>query len=136
MKNRHSWILKRTAALLIALTLLISVLPAAVAASSDWSDLQITVSWTDGAGEVHSVSANPVWEAEGSFWIALPPDAPLEGLTITAYHPNHDYQYDGSLPGSVTDAGEYLDGLRHDRSFGSRTLCALGGLYGNSLSPY
>ncbi len=117
MKNRHSWILKRTAALLIALTLLISVLPAAVAASSDWSDLQITVSWTDGAGEVHSVSANPVWEAEGSFWIALPPDAPLEGLTITAYHPNHDYQYDGSLPGSVTDAGEYLDGSSYTSFF-------------------
>ena len=117
MKNRHSLILRRAAALLITLTLLVSVLPAAMAASNDWSDLQITVSWYDDAGEMHSVTANPVWEAEGSFWIALPPDAPLDGLTITAYHPNHNYQYDGSLPGSVTDAGQYLDGSSYTTFF-------------------
>ena len=35
--NRYSWILKKAGALLIALMLLCSVLPAAVAVSADWS---------------------------------------------------------------------------------------------------
>ena len=59
MKTRHSWILKRAAALLIALALSLSVLPAAVAASPDWTQLMITVNWTDELGEPHSVDAVP-----------------------------------------------------------------------------
>ena len=76
--NRYSWILKKAGALLIALMLLCSVLPAAVAVSADWSQLAITVSWVDPeTGETRSAEATPVPDAEGSFWILLPPEAPL-----------------------------------------------------------
>ena len=110
--KKHSWILKRAAALLIALMLALSVLPAAMAVSPDWSQMIITVSWVDAeTGETRSVEAVPVPDAEGSFWILLPPEAPMEGLTITVFHPAHEYQYDGALAMPVADAGEYLDGV-------------------------
>ena len=41
MKKTHQRILKRAAALMIILALMLSVLPAAMAASSDWNNLQI-----------------------------------------------------------------------------------------------
>ena len=121
MKKWQSRILKKAAALLIALAMLLSVLPAAVAASPDWSQMVITVSWMDAlTGEIMSVHAFPVTETEtgeGCFWIALPPGTPLEGLYISAVHPLHeDYIYslssDYPLEG-IMDAGEYLDGITY-----------------------
>ena len=92
MKNRHSWILKKAAALLIALTLLMSALPAAIAVTPDWGDLKITVSWVDAAtGETVYADAAPVYDAEGNFWIMISPEAPLDGLTIFVTHPNETY---------------------------------------------
>ena len=90
MKNRHSWILKRAAALLTALVMLLSVLPAALAVTPDWSQMVIMVSWYDSMGELRSATATPVWEAEGNFWIMVPADAPLDGLIISVIYPNHD----------------------------------------------
>ena len=93
MKNRHSWILKKAAALLIALTLMMSALPAAMAVAPDWSDMKITVSWIDAAtGEAVYADAAPVYDAEGNFWIMISPEAPLDGLTIFVTHPNGTYQ--------------------------------------------
>ena len=95
-------------------------LPAAVAASPDWNQLVITVSWTDGMGEAHSVDAVPVTESatgEGCFWIALPPEAPMEALYISAFHPMHEgYQY-SLTPESpvigIADAGLYMDSFSY-----------------------
>ena len=47
MKSTYQWILKRATALAIALILAFSAVPAAMAASADWSQLTITVSWVD-----------------------------------------------------------------------------------------
>ena len=49
MKNEHVGILKRTAALIMALLMILAVVPAATAAE-DWSQLVITLSWPDAAG--------------------------------------------------------------------------------------
>ena len=57
MNTKHSWILKKAAALIMALLLVLSALPAASAASPDWDQLQITISWTDENGE-HIKSTN------------------------------------------------------------------------------
>ncbi|MBR3334805.1 MAG: hypothetical protein IKG23_10980, partial [Clostridia bacterium] len=117
MKNRHSWILKKAAALLIALTLALSALPAAMAAAPDWSSLQITVSWTNAAtGETVYANATPVYDAEGNFWMMLPPDAPLDGLTIFVSHPNEAYQISpapGQALGYVTVVGDTMDGMSY-----------------------
>ena len=118
MKNRHSsWILKKAAALLIALTLLMSALPAALAVTPDWSELQITVSWINAAtGETAYANATPVYDAEGNFWIMLPPEAPLDGLTIFVTHPNEAYQIwpaAGEALGYVTVVGDTMDGINY-----------------------
>ena len=117
MKNRHSWILKKAAALLIALTLLMSALPAALAVAPDWSELQITVSWINAAtGETAYANATPVYDAEGNFWIMLPPEAPLDGLTIFVTHPNEAYQIwpaAGEALGYVTVVGDTMDGINY-----------------------
>ena len=50
----------------------------------------------------------------------LPADAPLDGLTFTAFHPAHEYQYSpepGSVLAGVTDAGEYIDGVSYWTSY-------------------
>ncbi|MBP5728860.1 MAG: hypothetical protein J6Y48_17460, partial [Clostridia bacterium] len=117
MKNRQSWILKRAAAMLIALMLLFSAVPAAVAASPDWSQLVITISWYDaGTGETRSLNAEPVWDAEGNFWIMLPQDAPFDGLTISVIHPAHNYMIspaEGETLYGVSIAGDTMDGMSY-----------------------
>ena len=119
MKNKHLWILKRTAALLTALLLLLPALPAAFAASMDWSELQITLSWADENGENHTVYAVPAGETEtgeGCFWAFVPQDAPLYSLIFSAFHPSHAYEYfpvPGSVLEGVTDAGETMDGVSY-----------------------
>ena len=121
MKNRHSWILKKAAALLIALTLMMSALPAAMAVAPDWSDLKITVSWIDAAtGEAVYADAAPVYDAEGNFWIMISPEAPLDGLTIFVTHPNGTYQISpaaGEALGYVTVVGDTMD-----RAFAKATV--------------
>ena len=59
MNMKHSWILKKAAMLILALLLVISVMPAASAASPDWDQLQITLSWTDENGEAQYAYAAP-----------------------------------------------------------------------------
>ncbi|MCR5566439.1 MAG: hypothetical protein K6F61_06275, partial [Clostridiales bacterium] len=117
MKNRHSWILKKTAALMIALAMLFSVLPAAMAVTPDWDQMVITVSWYDNSGELRSATAVPVREAEGNFWAMIPPDAPLDRLTISIIYPNHDgyviYPSNGETLFNVADAGDALDGMNN-----------------------
>ena len=117
MKNRHSWILKKTAALMIALAMLFSVLPAAMAVTPDWDQMVITVSWYDNSGELRSATAAPVREAEGNFWAMIPPDAPLDRLTISIIYPNHDgyviYPSNGETLFNVADAGDALDGMNN-----------------------
>ena len=119
MEKRASWILKRAAALLMALAMLFSGLPAAVAASADWRDLQITISWVDENGESHSVNAAAITETasgEGCFWVMLPGNAPLYALSLTAAHPTHSYDVypgQGSVLEGVTDAGTTLDGVNY-----------------------
>ena len=117
MTNKYQWILKRATALLAALLMALSALPLAAAASADWTELQISVSWYDSTGALQSAAAFPAGETEtgeGCFWVLLPADAPLDGLTFTAFHPAHEYQYSpepGSVLAGVTDAGEYMDGV-------------------------
>ncbi len=117
MTNKYQWILKRATALLAALLMALSALPLAAAASADWTELQISVSWYDSTGALQSAAAFPAGETEtgeGCFWMLLPADAPLDGLTFTAFHPAHEYQYSpepGSVLAGVTDAGEYMDGV-------------------------
>ena len=115
MGMKHHWILKRTTALIAALLMLLSVLPQAVAASIDWSELQIALNWTDENGEPASAAAIPVTETEngeGCFWVKIPQEALYIPLTISIYHPQHTYEFspaDGSMLEGVMDAGEYLD---------------------------
>ncbi len=117
MTSKYQWILKRATALLAALLMALSVLPLAAAASADWTELQISVSWYDSTGALQSAAAFPAGETEtgeGCFWVLLPADAPLDGLTFTVFHPAHEYQYSpepGSVLAGVTDAGEYMDGV-------------------------
>ena len=94
MKKTYQWILKTAITLMIVLTLVLSA--AAMAAGADWSELMITLSWTDGNGDIQSADASPVTASEageGCFWVMLPSDAPLDGLTFSAYHPRHEYEF-------------------------------------------
>ena len=117
MTIKHQWILKRATALLAALLLALSALPLALAASADWAALQINLSWYDSMGVMQSAAAFPAAETEageGCFWVQIPADAPLDGLTFSVIHPAHEYQYSpepGSILAGVTDAGEYMDGV-------------------------
>ena len=86
MKQKHQRILKKASALILILSLILSAVPAAMAASADWNQLLITLAWTNEAGEVRSVNAAPVTETEtgeGVFWALIPTDAPLDGLTLS-----------------------------------------------------
>ena len=58
MTNKYQWILKRATALLAALLMALSVLPLAAAASADWTELQISVSWYDSTGALQSAAMN------------------------------------------------------------------------------
>ena len=106
MKNAYQWILKRTTALLIAVIMMLSAVPAAVAASPDWDQLVITLSWVDAFEQPQSATAVPATvntAEEGCFWVLLPSDAPLGALTFSAYHPMHEeYEYT-PVPGTVLE---------------------------------
>ena len=101
---------KRMLALLTAVGLMTALLPGALALSGDWAELQLSLTWTDGAGNPQTAVAMPV--AEGAFWAYVPGDA-LGSLTLSAMHPNHDYTFmpaSGEVLMAVMDAGETLDG--------------------------
>lgn len=81
-------------------------------------DISISVQWTDGNGQVQYANpALPVTGApeENRFWLQLPPDAPLDGLTLeisdltgtlTNFFPSS-----GAMLGNIVmDAGGSLDG--------------------------
>ena len=101
MNNKQRGILKKTAALVTALLMILSAAPAAFAASADWTELVITLSWTDANGDGQSVTAAPQKEGEsgeGRFWAMVPAEALMNGLTFTAEHPSHEYEF---MPASL-----------------------------------
>ena len=61
MKNKYQRILKKGLAMMIALLMALSVLPAAMAASEDWDQLLVSVSWTDENGETQTAYAYPLY---------------------------------------------------------------------------
>ena len=116
MKRTYQWILKRAAALLMILALSVFIMSAALAASGDWEELQITISWVDENGETQTADAFSVTVSEtgeGCFWVKLPADAPLDELIFSASHPEHELTFtpgEGNILNGVTDAGTVLDG--------------------------
>ena len=119
MKMKHQWILRKAAALLTALLLVVSVMPAACAASPDWDQLQIILSWTDESGTAQSAYAVPVTQTEageGVFWAMLPPEALMSGVTFEASHPLHAYEISpaaGTVLEGLSDAGQAIDGISY-----------------------
>jgi len=96
MNNKQRGILKKAAALMLALLMVLAAVPAALAASPDWAELVITLSWTGADGEVQSVTAVPqigTETGEGCFWAMVPPETLPNGLTFTAMHPMHEYEF-------------------------------------------
>ena len=127
-KQRQRWI--RWISLLSAVALAMTMAPAALATMPmpaattpmtevpfDWDQLQIELSWIDAEGMPQSMIAAPVYDAAGSFWIMVPPEA-MNTLTVTISDPNHAYLFwpeNGTrlldaFP-EMTDAGENLDFL-------------------------
>ena len=117
MKNKQRGILKKAGALMTALLMLLAAVPASFAASADWTELEIILSWFDANGEEQRAAAVPtaVTETgEGCFWAMVAPDAPLDGLIFTASHPMHEYEFSpasGTVLEGVADAGEVMDGV-------------------------
>ena len=71
MNNKQQGILKKAAVLMTALLMLLAAVPASFAASADWTELVITLSWIDANGEEQSTTAVPQGEnetGEGCFW--------------------------------------------------------------------
>ena len=113
MKNGLTGWMKKTAAFLTALVMLCGVLPLAGASQEDWNQLEISLSWTDGEGNMYVYPALPVEEVEYSFWLLADPEAPLDGMTLKVSHPMHPEET--FMPGdgeviAVQDAGESMDG--------------------------
>ena len=117
MKNKQRGILKKAGALMTALLMLLAAVPASFAASADWTELEIILSWFDANGEEQRAAAVPtaVTETgEGCFWAMVAPDAPLDGLIFTASHSMHEYEFSpasGTVLEGVADAGEVMDGV-------------------------
>ena len=96
MNNKQRGILKKAAALMTALLMLLAAVPASFAASGDWTELVITLSWINANGEEQSTTAVPEGEneaGEGCFWALVAPDAPLYALVFNAVHPMHEYVF-------------------------------------------
>ena len=86
--------LKKKIALLLALLMVLSAVPAAIAVSQDWAMLTITLEWNDQDGVSQTVSANPVYDAPGSFWAYLPAPVSPGTVMLKAYcdmHPEWTY---------------------------------------------
>ena len=117
MNNKQQGILKKAAALILALLLMLAAVSASIAASEDWTELVITLSWTDANGETQSVTAVPQAETEtgeGCFWAMVPAETLPNGLIFTAMHPMHEYEFfpaSGTQLEGIMDAGEVMDGL-------------------------
>ena len=104
----------RFAALMV---LIICLLLPAVSQAAEARDLSISVQWTDALGNVRlSQPATPVTDSpeETRFWLQLPWDAPLYGLTLNIsdltgsfvrFSPNQ-----GDVLMDVQDANGSLDG--------------------------
>ena len=71
MKRTYQWILKRAAALLMILALSVFIMSAALAASGDWEELQITISWVDENGETQTADAFSVTVSETAIGLLL-----------------------------------------------------------------
>ena len=90
--EKHS---QRLIAWLLSLVMLLSVITVPAYAQADWSEAVLTLSWTDAAGNVMSVTAEPVlWSQDQSFWAMVTPDAPITALTLDVMHPRHAYTYE------------------------------------------
>jgi len=102
--------------LLLLLLLPLQFIPSAFAAS-DWSDLQMLVSWTDGSGNPQSAMAVPLeWSTYNTFWVQVTNDAPLNGLMLSISHPNHPgYEF-------TPDSGELLSNVQNALSLESNAI--------------
>ena len=96
MKSSRLGTKKRLVALALALLLALGAIPGAMAASEDWTMLAISVGWTDAEGQEFFYPAMPVAvseSGEGTFWVMLPQEAPLDNLTFRAEHSLHEYVF-------------------------------------------
>jgi len=97
----------RVASLLLSLILLFTLAPTALAAE-DWQELVLIVSWTDDAGE-QAVQALPMGDtAEEAFWAVLPQSAFDAELSVTGFHPNHEYELEVTGDNTI-NAGSTVD---------------------------
>ena len=95
-KNLSQTLGRRMLSLVMVLFMAFPWVSTPAMAASDWSDLQISVSWQDGSGNTQSRTAAPMkWNQAGNtFWVQVDSNTPLDGLTLSIYHPNHpDYTF-------------------------------------------
>ena len=110
-KNLNQNLGRRILSLVMVLLMAIPWVSTPALAASDWSALQISVSWSDGTNTQQSGPASPVSWAEGNvFWLTLPGGTPLNSLTLNISHPDHsDYTYapnSGEPLGDISDASD------------------------------
>ena len=113
MKQEGSLQLRKVLALVLAALLALSPL-AALAGGLPADPCIISVQWTDGQGMTQFAQAVRVPYAgfEDCYWVQVPADAPLQGLTLqimdtTGMYPRFSIS-SGSLLSFVTDAGTSL----------------------------
>ena len=109
-KRLQPW--KRALALLAACMMIFAVLPVSAFAQTAEEPFSFALQWTDAQGVMQSAQAARVtYEGfEDCFWVLLPPDAPLNGLTLQAVDLTGVYAFDlnGQLLPPVLDAGASL----------------------------
>ncbi len=113
-KNLSHTFGRRILSLVMVLLMAFPWVSAPALAASEWSGLEIRVSWTDAGGVYHeSELASPVDWADGNiFWLTVSGDALQNLLTLKISHPSYPgYSYipsDGTILETVTGA-ENLD---------------------------
>ena len=116
MKKR-TWLIRRWTAWLTALLMIAAAFSPVMAETEDWDLLDITLSWWENPETKQSVTATPVIgkeEIENTFWAKIPEEALQGEITMTLYHPAHEYVFDVGSESSLTnvlDAGNVLDGI-------------------------
>ncbi|NLB89734.1 MAG: hypothetical protein GX786_00715, partial [Clostridiales bacterium] len=113
ISKKHPFI-HRAFAWVLAMVLLLPLFSVAGFATEDLQGVRISLSWNDENGEVQSYQANMLsWQA-GGFWATLPPQAPLDQLTLNIYdemNPQRSYYLWGStliepdMPIQLQDSG-------------------------------
>ena len=104
-KNLNQTLGRRMLSLVMVLLMAFPWVSTPAMAASDWSDLQISVSWQDGSGNTQSETASTLgWTKDPSFWVKVNSDAPFQSVTLSFSLQGHDdYQYDaGQGYGNLT----------------------------------